>query len=34
MKKKIIWIIVVLVIVAGAILGLTVFRKGKNGEIK
>jgi HlyD family secretion protein len=34
MKKKIIWIIVVLVIVAGAILGLTVFRNGKNGEIK
>jgi HlyD family secretion protein len=34
MKKKIIWIIVVLVIVAGAILGLTVFRNGKNDEIK
>lgn len=34
MKKKIIWIIVVLVIVAGAILGLTVFRNGKNGELK
>jgi HlyD family secretion protein len=34
MKKKIIWIIVVLVIVAGAILGLTVFRNGKNNEIK
>ena len=34
MKKKVIWIIVVLVIVAGAILALTVFRKGKNGEIK
>lgn len=34
MKKKIIWIIVVLVVVAGAILGLTVFRNGKNGEIK
>jgi HlyD family secretion protein len=34
MKKKIIWIIVALVIVAGAILGLTVFRNGKNGEIK
>jgi HlyD family secretion protein len=34
MKKKIIRIIVVLVIVTGAILGLTVFRNGKNGEIK
>jgi len=34
MKKKIIWIIVVLVVVAGAILGLTVFRNGKNGELK
>jgi HlyD family secretion protein len=34
MKKKIIWIIVALVVVAGAILGLTVFRNGKNGEIK
>jgi len=34
MKKKIIWIIVVLVVVAGAILGLTVFRNGKNGVIK
>lgn len=34
MKKKVIWIIVAVVIVAGAILGLTVFRNGKNGEIK
>src|SRR4030042_289849 len=34
MKKKIIGIIVVLVVVAGAILGLTVFRNGKNGELK
>jgi HlyD family secretion protein len=34
MKKKVIWIIVALVIVTGAILGLTVFRNGKNGEIK
>jgi len=34
MKKKTIWIIVVLVVVAGAILGLTVFRSGRNGEIK
>jgi len=33
MKKKTIWIIVVLVVVAGAILGLTVFSSGKNGEI-
>ena len=34
MKKKVIWIIIVLVIVTGAILGLTVFRNGKNGEVK
>jgi HlyD family secretion protein len=34
MKKKVIWIIVALVVVAGAILGLTVFRNGKNGEVK
>jgi len=34
MKKKVIWIIVALVIVAGAILGLTVFRNGKNGKIE
>ncbi|MCX6571869.1 MAG: efflux RND transporter periplasmic adaptor subunit [Candidatus Aminicenantes bacterium] len=34
MKKKVIWIIVALVIVTGAILGLTVFRNGKNNEIK
>jgi HlyD family secretion protein len=34
MKKKVIWIIVALVIVTGAILGLTVFRGGKNGEVK
>ncbi len=33
MKKKIIWIIVVLVVVAGAILGLTVFKNGKNGKV-
>src|SRR4030043_1045759 len=34
MKKKIIWFIVALVVVAGALLGLTVFRNGKSGEIK
>src|SRR4030043_854452 len=34
MKKKIIWFIVALVVVAGAILGLTVLRNGKSGEIK
>ncbi len=34
MKKKVIWIIVALVIVTGAILGLTVFRNGKNGVVK
>ncbi len=33
MKKKIIWIIVALVVVAGAILGLTVLRNGKNGKV-
>lgn len=34
MKKKVIWIIVALVIGTGAILGLTVFRNGKSGEVK
>jgi len=34
MKKKVIWIIVALVVAAGAILGLTVFRNGKNGDVK
>ena len=33
MKKKVIWIIVGLVIVTGVILGLTVFKGGKNGKI-
>jgi HlyD family secretion protein len=33
MKKKIIWIIVALVVVAGAILGLTVFKNGKSGKV-
>jgi HlyD family secretion protein len=34
MKKKVIWIIVALVVVTGVILGLTVFKNGKNGEVK
>lgn len=34
MKKKIIWIIVALVVITGAILGLTVFKSGKAGEVK
>lgn len=34
MKKKVIWIIVALVIVTGAILGLTVFKNGKNGKVE
>ena len=34
MKKKVIWIIVALVIITGAILGLTVFKNGKNGLVK
>lgn len=34
MKKKVIWIIIALVVVAGAILGLTVFRNGKDGKIE
>jgi HlyD family secretion protein len=34
MKKRIVWIVLALVVVAGAILGLTVFRGGKNGEVK
>jgi HlyD family secretion protein len=34
MKKKVIWIIVALVVITGAILGLTVFKNGKNNEVK
>jgi HlyD family secretion protein len=34
MKKKVIWIIVALVVVTGAILGLTVFRNGKDGKVE
>lgn len=34
MKKKIIWIIVALVVVTGAILGLTVFKNGKDNQPK
>ncbi len=34
MKKRIIGIIVVLVVVAGAVLGVTLIRKGKNGDVK
>jgi HlyD family secretion protein len=33
MKKKVIWIIVALVVVAGGILGLTVFKNGKGGKV-
>ena len=34
MKKKIVWIIIALVVVAGVVLGLTVFGKGKNGKVE
>jgi HlyD family secretion protein len=34
MKKKVIWIIVGLVVITGVILGLTVFKNGKNTQIK
>jgi HlyD family secretion protein len=34
MKKKIIWIVVVLVIIAGSVLGVTLIRKSKNGVVK
>jgi HlyD family secretion protein len=34
MKKKIIWIVVVLVIIAGSVLGVTLIRKGKNSVVK
>ncbi len=34
MKKKVLWIIIALVVVTGAILGLTVFRDGKNGKVE
>jgi HlyD family secretion protein len=34
MKKRVIWIVVALVVVTGAILGLTVFKNGKNDQPK
>jgi len=34
MKKKIVWIVIALVVVAGVVLGLTVFGKGKNGKVE
>ncbi len=34
MKKRIIWIIIALVVVTGVILGLTVFKNGKNNLVK
>jgi HlyD family secretion protein len=34
MKKKVIWIVVALVVVTGAILGLTVFKNGKSDQPK
>lgn len=34
MKKKILWIVVVLVIIAGSVLGVTLIKKGKNGVVK
>ncbi len=34
MKKKVIWIIIALVVVTGVILGLTVFKSGKNNVVK
>ena len=34
MKKKIVWIVIALVDVAGVVLGLTVFGKGKNGKVE
>ncbi len=34
MKKKLIWMIVILVIIAGSVLGVTLVRKGKNGAVK
>jgi len=34
MKKKIIWIAVIVVILAGSVLGVTLIRKGRNGAVK
>lgn len=34
MKKKVIWIIIALAVVTGAILGLTVLRNGKDGKVE
>jgi HlyD family secretion protein len=33
-KKKIIWIAVIVIILAGSVLGVTLIRKGKNGAVK
>jgi len=33
-KKKIIWIAVIVIILAGSVLGVTLIRKGKNGTVK
>jgi HlyD family secretion protein len=33
-KKKILWIVVILVIIAGTVLGVTLIKKGKNGVVK
>ncbi len=34
MKKKLIWVIIVLVIVVGSVLGFTIIRKGKESNVK
>ncbi len=34
MKKKLVWMIVILVIIAGSVLGVTLVRKGKNSAVK
>jgi HlyD family secretion protein len=34
MKKKIIWTIVIMIIVAGSVLGVTLIKKGKSGAVK
>jgi HlyD family secretion protein len=34
MKKKVIWLVVIVILIAGSVLGVTLIRKGKNGVVK
>ncbi|MEN6311449.1 MAG: efflux RND transporter periplasmic adaptor subunit, partial [Acidobacteriota bacterium] len=34
MKKKVVWIAIILVVVVGTVLGVTLLKKGKNGDVR